>query len=168
MPHTQQHLRSASTVPLLAPEAVARRLIDEGFSGGHLEVADELIADDLAEHQEYGPNHAVGPEGVKAVIASLHRAFSDFRLSIEDVCVAGDMVWTRNVATGTNDGPFMGHPATGRSIRVTVFDVLRVAGGKVVEHWGVPDRLGALIQIGALQLPLQPEPKTARVATPDL
>jgi len=130
-----------------------RRLIDEGFSLGRLEVVDELIADELAEHQDYGPDHAAGPEGVKAVITSLHRAFSDFRLTIEAVSVAGDLVWTRNVATGTNDGPFMGYPPSGRSIQICVFDVLRVEGGQIVEHWGVPDRLGALVQIGALHFP---------------
>ena len=60
-------------------EAVVRRLIDEGFSQGRLEVADELIADDCVEHQGFGPNHAAGAAGVKAVIASLRRAFPDFR-----------------------------------------------------------------------------------------
>ena len=94
------------------------------------------------EHQDFGPGHAPGPEGVRAVIASLRRAFPDFRLSIEDLVVAGDVVWTRNVATGTNDGSFMGHPPTGRPMRVDVFDVLRVVDGRIVEHWGVPDRLG--------------------------
>jgi hypothetical protein len=49
---------------------------------------------------------------VKAVITSLRRAFSDFRLTIEDLAVSGDLVWTRNVATGTNDGLFMGRPPT--------------------------------------------------------
>ena len=56
---------------------------------------------------------------MKAVIASLRRAFSDFTLTIEDLTVAGDVVWTRNVATGTHDGPFMGHPPTGRPIGST-------------------------------------------------
>ena len=36
-------------------QSSARRLIDEGFSEGRLEVADELIADDLVEHQDFGP-----------------------------------------------------------------------------------------------------------------
>lgn len=144
------------------PEAVTRRLIEEGFTLGRLEVADELIADDLVEHQDYGPNHAAGPAGVKAVIASLHRAFSDFSLSIADLRVSGETVWTRNIATGTHDGPFLGYAATGRSMQITVFDVLRVVGGKVVEHWGVPDRLGALVQIGAVRLPLRPDPEAQR------
>jgi predicted ester cyclase len=67
--------------------------------------------------------------------------------------VCGDSVWTRNVATGTHEGPFMGHAPTGRRMRIDVFDVLRVADGRIVEHWGVPDRLGALLQIGAARPP---------------
>lgn len=130
-------------------ETVVRRLIDEGFSQGRLEVADELVADESIEHQNFGPDHAPGADGVKAVISSLRRAFSDFELTIEDLVVAGDVVWTRNVATGTNDGSFMGRPPTGLPIRIDVFDVLRVVDGKVVEHWGVPDRLGVLMQLGA-------------------
>ncbi len=130
-------------------ETVVRRLIEEGFSQGRLEVADELVADEVLEHQNFGPDHADGADGVKAVISSLRRAFSDFELTIEDLVVAGDVVWTRNVATGTNDGSFMGRPPTGLPIRIDVFDVLRVVDGKVVEHWGVPDRLGVLMQLGA-------------------
>lgn len=135
------------------PESVLRRLIDEGFSEGNLVVADELVSDQCVEHQNFGPDHAPGPEGVKAVIASLRRACSDFRLTIEDLTVDGDMVWSRNVGTGTNDGPFMGHPPTGRTMRVDVIDIVRVVDGKIVEHWGVPDRLGALFQLGLAQPP---------------
>ena len=137
----------------LDTEAVVRRLIDEGFSQGHLDVCDELIADEIVEHQDYGPGHAPGAAGVKAVVTSLRRAFSDFKLEIEDLVVAGDTVWTRNVATGTHDGPYMGHPPSGRTFRIYVFDVMRVFGGRVVEHWGVPDRLGVLLQLGAISRP---------------
>ena len=130
-----------------------RRLIEEGFSQGRLEVADELIADGLVEHQDFGPNHAPGAEGVKAVISSLHRAFPDFRLRVVDLVVAGDVVWIRNLGTGTNSGSYFGHPPTGRPMTVDVFDVLRVVDGRVTEHWGVPDRLGALLQLGLVQPP---------------
>jgi steroid delta-isomerase-like uncharacterized protein len=138
---------------LTTEEVVVRRLIDEGFSQGRLKVCDELVADDIVEHQEFGPNHAAGPDGVKAVIASLRRAFSDFELHIDDLVVAGDTVWIRNTATGRNDGAFMGYPPTGRTVRITVFDVLRVVDGRIVEHWGVPDRLGVLHQTGSIARP---------------
>ena len=59
--------------------------------------------------------------------------------------------------TGTNDGSFMGNPPTGRTMRVDVFDSLRVENDRIVEHWGVPDRLGALFQLG-LAHPPAPHP----------
>ena len=33
-------------------------------------------------------------------------------------------------------------------MRIDVFDTIRVENGRMVEHWGVPDRLGALLQLG--------------------
>ncbi len=140
-------------------ETVARRLIEEGFNQGDLTVCDELASDDLVEHQSFGPNHSPGAEGVKAVVSSLRRAFSDFHLEIEDLVVDGDKVWLRMVGSGTHDGPFMGHPPTGRRMRTDVFDVLRIRDGRLVEHWGVPDRLGVLFQLG-----LATPPGTQRAA----
>lgn len=136
-----------------APEDVARRLIEEGFNQGNLEVVDDLTSPALVEHQEFGPRHAPGAEGVRAIVTSLHRAFSDFHLAIEDLTTDGDSVWLRMVATGTNEGSFMGHAPTGRPIRIQVFDVIRVEDDRMVEHWGVPDRLAALLQLGLAQPP---------------
>jgi predicted ester cyclase len=138
---------------MLDPETVVRRLIGEGFNDGKLEVCDELVDASLVEHQNFGPGHAAGAEGVKAVIASLHRAYSDFRLEIEHLSVEGDLVWLHMKGSGTNDGSFMGHPPTGRTMRIDVFDLLRVRDGRLVEHWGVPDRLGALFQLGLARPP---------------
>ena len=139
-------------------EQLFRRLIEEGFNGGDLTVAEAVTSPDLAEHQDFGPHHAPGAEGVRAVISSLRRAFSDFHLQIEDIAVSGDTVWARMTATGTHDGPFMGHPPTGRRMRATVFDAIRVADGRMVEHWGVPDRLSVLYQ---LEIVPRPVPRAA-------
>ncbi len=134
-------------------ELTVRRLIEEGFNEGNLDTLDALTSPDLVEHQDFGPAHAPGAAGVRAVVTSLRRAFTDFHLAIDDLVVDGDTVWLRMTATGVNDGSFMGHPATGRPFTIQVLDVIRLADGRMVEHWGVPDRLGALLQLGLVSPP---------------
>ena len=65
-------------------------------------------------------------------------------------CV-GDTVWARLTARGTNLGSVFGKPPTGRSIEITVMEVVRIdEHGQMVEHWGVPDRYALLAQLGLL------------------
>ena len=42
-------------------EMLVRRLIEEGFNEGRLEVADELVAPSFAEHQNFGPTTRTAP-----------------------------------------------------------------------------------------------------------
>jgi predicted ester cyclase len=125
--------------------ATFRRAIDEGWNNGNLAVIDELFAPDFVEHQA---GIAPGREGVKGSIRALRTAFSDLRLEVEDAVAEGDTVWFRLHGAGTHDGPFMGMPATGRRIDVTVIDIARVVDGRLVEHWGVADRFTVAQQIG--------------------
>ncbi len=130
--------------------AATRRLIDEGFTGGNLAVCDELVSVDCVEHQR---GLKPGIEGAKETIGTLHAWFSEFELRIVDLVASGDTVWIRNRATGVDTGGVLGRPPTGRSFEIPVFDVLRFADGRLVEHWGVPDQLGLLIQLGLIGRP---------------
>jgi len=66
--------------------------------------------------------------------------------------------------TGINDGSFMGHAPTGRAMRTDVFDTLRVEDDRIIEHWGVPDRLGTLFQLGLAQPPNRAPAPTSTAA----
>jgi len=134
--------------------AVIRRLIDEGFSAGDLAVVDELVDPDSISHQR---GQKPGVEGVRDTIRTLHASFSEFHLEIVDLVADGDTVWIRNRATGINTGSVMGRPPTGKAMDITVIDIVRFADGRIVEHWGVPDQLGMLMQIGLFG---RPEPAT--------
>lgn len=142
-------------MPIENDVASFRKLIERGFSQGDLSVVDEVVAPDLVEHQR---GLKPGIEGVKDTIRTLRRWFSDFTLTIEDLVTNGDMIWARNVGRGINTGSVMGHAPTGKSVAVDVFDVVRFENGKMVEHWGVPDQLGLLLQLGALPRPQPTEP----------
>jgi predicted ester cyclase len=47
----------------------------------------------------------------------------------------------------------MDMPPTGKSIAVGVIDIFRIAGGKIVEHWGQMDSMGMMQQLGAMPAP---------------
>jgi steroid delta-isomerase-like uncharacterized protein len=130
---------------------IFRRLIAEGFNKGDLNKLDELFASDFKEHQ-----NGVEPptlEGLKTMIRELRSVLPDLNVTIEDITADGDKVWARLVGRGTHRGKFMGVPPTGKAVTVDIIDVCRFEEGKIVEHWGVPDRLGMMEQLGTMQRP---------------
>jgi predicted ester cyclase len=136
----------------ISNEQLFKILIEEGFSKGDVTVFDKYTSQDFVENQ-YGffpPNI----EGVKRAIQSLHKAFSDFSMVIEDMAAYDNKVWGRMTARGTQKGQFGPMPPTGKRIEITVIDIMRFKDGKLIEHWGVPDRLAAMEQLG-----MKPPPK---------
>lgn len=125
---------------------IVRKVIEAGLSSHNLELFGEFFDPSYQENQ-FGLKTTIA--GAKQDFESLFRAFPDYKLVIEDMAAEGDRVWLRMTATGTNRGGFMGAP-NGKSFKVTVIDILRLKNGKVVEHWGVPDRFHLLAQLGLL------------------
>lgn len=135
------------SAPTATNEQAFRRLFDEAFSQGSLSVVDEIVAPNFVEHQRGAVS---GVEGLKRLITMLRAGFPDLTLTIEDMATQGDKVWGRIVARGTHLGPMMGKPPTGVRIQVDIIDVCRFVDGRMVEHWGAPDTLGMMEQIGLL------------------
>jgi predicted ester cyclase len=133
-------------------EAIYRRMIEEAFNQGNLAVVDELVAPGAREHQRGAGD---GIEGTKNTIKYLRSAFPDFKITIDEVVVSGDKVWARQKGGGTNLGSFAGHPPTGIKAFIDVIDVVRIEDGKIVEHWGVPDQLGMMMQLGLIPQPVR-------------
>ena len=132
--------------------SLMERIFAEGFSTGNADVVDAVCSPDLVEHQ-FRPTSGEAPsaiEQVKDAIRSLHRAVPDISFTIEDSVEQGDKIWVRVRAQGTASGPFFGPPSN-RRLDLTVIDVARVVDGRIVEHWGVPDRFAMLVQTGVLE-----------------
>lgn len=129
---------------------VLERIFNEGFATGNDAIVDEICSPDLVEHQfGLAGGGAEAIAHVKAAIRDVHRAVPDISFTIEDAVESGDVIWVRVRAQGTATGPFFG-PPSGRPIDIMVIDVARVAGGRITEHWGVPDRFAMLAQTGVL------------------
>jgi len=120
-------------------------IIERGFSQGDLSVA-EICAEKLIEHEYLSKTDIPGPQILKAQIEDARHSIKDLKLTIEAVVETGDTVWARSKATGVD-------PRSGKPVTIDVIDICRFADGKLVEHWGVPDRFALLHQIGALPPP---------------
>lgn len=131
-------------------KALARRLVEEAFNEGRLDVTEELVASGYVGHDPSLPEEVRGPAGVKEVIAGYRAAFPDIQVTIEDQIAEGDLVVTRWRATGTHQGELMGMPATGKQATVTGITIDLIADGRIVESWDNWDTLGLMQQLGAI------------------
>ena len=136
-------------------KVLVRRMVEQVFMQGKTSQADEFLAPDFVEHEELPPGIPSGREGVKQLTNMFRSAFPDFRATIDDIVAEGDKVVIRQTWSGTHKGEFMGVPPTGKSVSFGVIDIIRIAGGKFVEHWGQMDSMGMMQQLGAIPTPGQ-------------
>jgi len=123
-----------------------RAIVERGFSQGDLTIADEVCAENLIEHEYLSKTDVLGPQILKAQIEDARQSIRELKLTIEAIVETSDTVWARSKATGVD-------PRSGKPVTIDVMDICRFTDGKLVEHWGVPDRFALLHQIGALPPP---------------
>ena len=120
-------------------KAVVRRLIEEVYNRGNLDIADELLAPDYIDHTWPAGKYA-GREGLKRSVAKQRAAFSDLHNNIEEQIAEGDKVVSWVISSGTHDRErFLGLAPTGERMTMKHIFISRVVEGKIVEVWGVSD-----------------------------
>ncbi len=124
----------------------------EILSQGKTDLIDELFA---PEYVDRTPQPGVAPtrEGFKQWVKALRTAFPDIRYHVEDTINEGDKWVGRLKVSGTMSGDFAGMPATGKYATWTEIHILRVANERVLEHWGLVQELGMLVQLGVIPAP---------------
>jgi steroid delta-isomerase-like uncharacterized protein len=130
----------------------SRRLLEEAFNQGNLELADQLVAPDAVNHDPAEPAHIRqlrGPEVLKRTVRMYREAFPDVRITVDDVIAADDKVVQRWHSEGTHQGQLEGLAPTGVRGSVTGISIDRWKDGKVVESWTEWDNLGLARQLGA-------------------
>lgn len=96
----------------------------------------------------------VGPEGSRRYNQQWYDGFPDGRVTIDNIVSAGDTVVVEFTGRGTHTGPLatsMGEiPATGRSMTLTLCDVLEFKDGKVVAQRTYFDTGSMMAQLGLM------------------
>jgi predicted ester cyclase len=147
-----------TTEQLEANKALVRRLLLDGFSGGHIDVIEDVMSPDIELHDD---NLPPGIEGVKAIVRKNNAAFDDWSFAIHDELAADNKVAVRWTATGIHANAFMGEEPTGKEVCLKGIAIFEIARGKIVSDWVVPDNLQFLIQLGVippLGITHEPEP----------
>jgi len=115
---------------------LVRRIVEEMFNMGRLDVATEIFASDFVDrgHEAMGDKQG-GPDGFAHFVQAIRAALPDIKATIQTMVAEGDYVAMWNTATATHRGELFGMPASGKRISMKDFHFFRFQNGKIVEHW---------------------------------
>jgi predicted ester cyclase len=141
-------------------KAMYRRWLLQEWGEGDYSVAEEVLAEDLLDHNPL-PGQPPGRAGEVWAAQMIRRAFPDAAFEADVVISDGEYVIGRWTMTATNTGPFelFGLPPTGRPVTMTGQEIFRVRDGRFAELWHHEDVGGMLTQLG-----LEPPPFIMRLA----
>lgn len=142
---------STPTSPLEANKQLARRIPEEIFAEGDLELLDELYAEDAVERNAMGTHK--GRPAIRGSYNSFLTAFPDISQTVENIVAEGDLVAMRITSRGTHKGELGGLEPTGKQIEVQQMFFVRIEDGMITERWFLPDNLSLLQQLGAIDSP---------------
>jgi steroid delta-isomerase-like uncharacterized protein len=132
-------------------EAKARvqRLFEEPWKG-NWDVIDEVVAPTYVGYDSGRPEPIRGADGLRDYLRTYSDAFPDARLTVQEQVAEDDKVATRWTARGTHAGEIAGIAPTGKEVTVSGLTISTLERGRVVEQWTTWDRLGMLVQLGAV------------------
>jgi steroid delta-isomerase-like uncharacterized protein len=126
-----------------ALRALVQRFTDEILNAHDTGAAmDELVAEDFVEQNP-----------LPGVLTAMFTAFPDLRWTLRDTIAEDDRIMTLSTWTGTHRGPFMGIPATGRTVSVESWTLDRYREGRLAESRIIMDVAGMLMQLGVIPAP---------------
>ena len=98
------------------------------FASGDPSAAATVIAEDYLDHQGLGAGPMRGVDGFAHVVRTNHAAYEDQQVSIEDLFGVRDRAVARI--------NWRGRRHDGKGVDRVTIDIVRVAEGRAVEHWG--------------------------------
>ena len=137
-------------------KSLVSRYVEQILNRGNMAVADELLAPDYKRY--ISPTTAqLSADVQKQRLAGIRTAFPDWQLTVDDMIADGDRVAFHATIRGTHRGTFQSITPTGKAVTVYALDIVRIENGKFAEHWGGPDLMNLLQQLGAV---ISPGPET--------
>jgi predicted ester cyclase len=135
-------------------KAIVQRWIDEVFNAGQLTAVDELKVSSYLDWTPLpSPYQQVDlpVSGIKDALPEWLSGLPDFHFSSDRMIAESDFVVCLGHWSAHHMGTYKGHAPTNKRLGGTRIDIFRVAGDKMVEHWGCGNELAFLQLVGALE-----------------
>lgn len=127
-------------------QAIVRRYQD-ALNRNDLDALDDVVAADVKMPNAL-PGFPPGLKGAKLAHQSSLSVFSEWHVHIDDMVADEDKVAVRVTMSGVHTGPLGDIPPTGKSFKMNGVYFVRIAGGQIVEHWGMGDTAAMMQQLG--------------------
>jgi predicted ester cyclase len=112
-----------------ATKELMRRIAEEIWDHGRIELVDELIAKDIVDPKRYLVWRRPGRQRYRDSVVLNRTAFPDFRNPLDLIVAEDDLAVSFGRFTATNTGELCGTPLTGRSVDCQVVGMLRFGDG---------------------------------------
>lgn len=119
--------------------SIVRKIMEEGFGTVNHSLIDQFVIDSFIEHQ-FARN--VGKKGLKKTISQLQVGLSNIQYVLLNSIEDDFTVWNHYKCTAIQSGTFMN-----MTISIDIMDIFRFENGLLVEHWDIPDRFAAMMQL---------------------
>ena len=127
---------------------IVETYFNEVWNKGEVDLLDDLLTENYINHTPSTPNPPKGASGLKPIIRAIRKGFPDLHYEIKDIIVTKEKVILRVIMTGTQTGPLLGIPPTGKKVEVNQINIEKIENGKIAEHWRVTDELTMMKQLG--------------------
>ncbi len=121
----------------------------EALNSQDLDAHDRYWHEDMIWHGPPGFGDIHGLQAFKdQVMRPFYEAFPDYHAKNDIEFADENWVAATGFLTGTQKGPYLGFPATGKPMRMRFSDFWSVRDGKLSENWVMVDHIDVFRQLG--------------------
>lgn len=146
------HPRAIKSLTAPTPQAklAATKHLSAAVPAGDMFADSEYVAPNYKDYEYYGQGYpAKAVDKHKMAIGVNKTALPDLVGKVHELQVIGPQVFGILEASGRNNGPYLGIPATGRLVDIDVFEYWHFnSKGQVDVHNGIADLFGLIAELG--------------------
>lgn len=123
------------------------RLFVEFINSGNMEIGKRIIDPEVIFYAPTSTKPMRGLEGYVQVLNMMRAAMPDVHWTVEETITEGNKILVRFTMSGTQTGPLMNMPASGKSVKVIAMNIYEIQNEKIIREHGLPDLFSLMNQI---------------------